>query len=78
MLGRLFPEKASGIPETPEQAAARLFLLQFLKGLYRFERETLPFNPTLDFAVLTQEERRIYTGSGEYSMLLRMADKHFG
>ena len=77
VLGRLFPEKASGIPETPEQAAARLFLLQFLKGLYRFERETLPFDPTLDFAVLTQEERRIYTGSGEYSMLLHMADKHF-
>ena len=77
VLGRLFPEKASGIPETPEQAAARLFLLQFLKGLYRFERETLPFDPTLDFAVLTQEERGIYTGSGEYSMLLHMADKHF-
>lgn len=45
VLGRLFPEKASGIPETPEQAAARLFLLQFLKGLYRFERETLPVRP---------------------------------
>ena len=26
VLGRLFPEKASGIPETPEQAAAHLLL----------------------------------------------------
>ncbi len=77
VLGRIFPEKASGVVETPEQTAARLFLLQFLKGLYRFERETLPFDPTLDFALLTQEERELYSGSGEYAQLLRMAGKHY-
>ena len=32
VLGCIFPEKASGVVETPEQTAARLFLLQFLKG----------------------------------------------
>lgn len=63
LLGRIFPEKSSGVAETPEQTAARLFLLQFLKGLYRFERETLPFDPTLDFALLTQEERKLYSGA---------------
>ena len=36
LLGRIFPEKSSGVAETPEQTAARLFLLQFLKGLYCF------------------------------------------
>lgn len=77
VLMRLFPEKASGTQETPQQAAARLFLLQFLKGLYRFERETLPFDPTFDFVVLTPEERTRHTGSGEYPMLLRMAGKHY-
>lgn len=77
VLGRIFPEKASGVVETPEQTAARLFLLQFLKGLYRFERETLPFDPTLDFALLTQEERELHSGSGEYAQLLRMAGKHY-
>lgn len=77
MLGRLFPEKASGIPETPEQAAAVCFCCNSSKVCTVSSARTLPFDPTLDFAVLTQEERRIYTGSGEYSMLLHMADKHF-
>ena len=77
VLHRLFPEKPAGSTETPAQRAARLFLLQFLKALYRYERQTLPFDPTIDFMTLTPQESERCSGSGEYRQLLRMASRHY-
>ncbi len=77
VLHRLFPEKPAGSAETPAQRAARLFLLQFLKALYRYERQTLPFDPTVDFMTLTPQESEQHSGSGEYRQLLRTASRHY-
>lgn len=58
----LFPEKQAAFDDSPSVAKSRLFLLQLLKSLYKYERRNLPFEPTVDFCLLDDDEM----GSGEY------------
>ena len=76
VLGQLFPEKK---PETPDgpYARGRLFFLHLLKTLYRFERMTLPFNPTVDIRFLRLSEIEEGGYSQEYIRFDRMTRSKF-
>ncbi|MCI8608886.1 MAG: phosphohydrolase [Firmicutes bacterium] len=55
VLGQLFPAKRTHTDDEV-YTRGRLFLLQLLKILYRFERTNLPFDPTLDMRFLRMNE----------------------
>lgn len=72
VLGQLFPEKKTGLSDG-EYAAGRAFFLQLLKTLYKFERMTLPFDPTLDMRFLRPAEVEEGGYHKEYLRFDRMA-----
>ena len=72
VLGQLFPEKRTGIPDGP-YAKGRLFYLHLLKTLFRFERMNLPFDPTLDIRFLRPSEVEEGGYHREYLRFDRMA-----
>lgn len=75
ILGQLFPEKnAVNGQEEPGEVRSRLFLLQFLKALYKYERRALPFDPTREMVFLSPEEITKYGYTDEYLQLIRLAD----
>ena len=62
VLFYLFPEKKVFFDDSEQISKSRLFFLQLLKALYKYERKTLPFDPTVDFCLLSTDE----TDAGEY------------
>lgn len=75
ILGQLFPEKnAINGPESKGTVRGRLFLLQFLKALHRYEEQTLPFDPSIDMILLKPEEVTANGYTEEYLQLRRLAD----
>lgn len=72
VLGRLFPQKHTGSGEN-QYARGRIFLLQLFRTLGRFEREYLPFDPTMDMQLLTPEE----VAEGGYTSEYKKFEKLF-
>lgn len=55
VCNQLFPHMPGA--ETPEKyRTGREFFLQILRGLYNYEYYTLPFDPTFDFQMLSDEQ----------------------
>lgn len=68
LLAQLFP--AMGEPEdTEEFHRGRTLLLQILRGLFDYERSSLPFDPTRDMTLLTDREIEEGGYSREYLKL---------
>lgn len=78
VLERLFPgkQKDEGINATAT-VKGRLFFLQLLKSLYTVERETLPFDPTVDMCFLSPEEITEKGYNEEYLDLLETAGRNY-
>lgn len=75
ILGQLFPAKDTIDPtEKISTAKGRLFLLQFLKALYKYENLTLPFDPTVDIEFLKVDEVTANGYTEEYLHLRKLAD----
>ena len=75
ILGQLFPAKNTIDPsEDTDIARGRLFLLQFLKALHKYENLTLPFDPTVDIEFLKADEVTANEYTEEYLHLRRLAD----
>ena len=75
ILDQLFPGRIPSGPSNSAQiAGGRLFMLQFLKAVHRYERAVLPFDPTVDFALLTDREVSEGGFTEEYLQLLRLSD----
>jgi len=72
VLGQLFPAKKSEIFDGP-YARGRLFYLQLLKTLFKFERMTLPFDPAVDIRFLRMHEIEEGGYHKEYRRFDRMA-----
>lgn len=78
VLCLLFPEKQkSKNMEAPEVIQGRLFLLQLLKSLYRFERRTLPFDPTVDMVFISPKEVKEAGYNDEYLQLIQLIEKNY-
>lgn len=78
VLEQLFPgkQKDEGI-KAMATVKGRLFFLQLLKSLYTIEKETLPFDPTVEMCFLTPEEIMQKGYNEEYLRLLRVADRNY-
>ena len=75
ILDQLFPGRIPSGPSNSVQiAGGRLFMLQFLKAVHRYERAVLPFDPTVDFALLTDKEVSESGFTEEYLQLLKLSD----
>ena len=77
ILLRLFPEKQVSFTDSPEIRKGRLFLLQLLNSLYRFERKTLPFDPTSEICLLANDEIPSGDYEGEYVKLLDLINRNY-
>ena len=76
VLGQIFPEKKADVDDEV-YAKGRAFLLQALRGLYRYERENLAFDPTLDMNFLKPAEVDEKGYLEEYKRLIKMTRSHF-
>jgi len=77
VLGQMFPEKQKDEGfDTTNITKGRLFMLQLLKALYIFERETLAFDPTVDMCFLSPEEISQKKYNEEYLKMLRLAERN--
>lgn len=77
VLGYMFPEKQKDEGITPMPTVrGRLFFLQLLKALYLFERETLPFDPTVEMCFLSPEEIIQKGYNEEYLRLLKLTGRY--
>ena len=77
VLLSLFPDKQVPFTESDHTAKSRLFLLQLLKALYKFERKTLAFDPTVDFCTLDEDEISQGEYDEEYIRLMELSDKKY-
>lgn len=81
ILVRIFPENKDSwddpmmlpaLTDAPQYRAGRLFILQVLRGLYRYERYRLPFDPTKDIQLLSSDEIRANTYTSEYLRMKKL------
>ena len=77
VLFYLFPEKKVFFDDSEQISKSRLFFLQLLKALYKYERKTLPFDPTVDFCLLRGEETDAGEYEEEYLKLLELSDTRY-
>ncbi len=78
VLGRLFPEKQTiSDDEADKYARGRLFLLQLLRALHKYEQNYLPFDPTLDMMFLSQEEIIKGGYNQEYLRFIRLSKMNY-
>ncbi len=75
ILANMFPEKQS--MEEGKSIRGILFFLQFLKTLYRFEKESLPFDPVKDMALLSPKEIVQSGYNEEYIDLIRFSEQNY-
>ncbi|MBQ8563903.1 MAG: phosphohydrolase [Firmicutes bacterium] len=73
VLGQLFPEKKPEGMDDEVHARGRMFYLQLLKSLFKYERTHLPFDPTLDMRFLRMQEIEEGGYHKEYRRFDRMA-----
>ncbi len=74
VLGQLFPGKKTDIDDEPYKRG-RVFYLQLLKTLFKFERMHLPFDPTVDMYFLRPSEMEEDSCHKEYRRFDRMVRK---
>lgn len=72
LLGQIFPEMGEPA-DSDEFHLGRTCLLQLLRGVYAYERKYLPFDPTKDIVLLTDEEIIEKGYTQEYIKLHRLA-----
>ncbi|MEE0517284.1 MAG: hypothetical protein UC708_05320 [Anaerovoracaceae bacterium] len=77
ILLSLFPEKQVVFTESQEIRKGRLFLLQLLSSLYRFERKNLPFDPTSEICLLSYDEIPSGDYENEYVKLLELINHNY-
>lgn len=87
VLERLFPITAAqwegwdGHPVTHSNDSryrmGRLVFMQLLRGLYQYERAVLPFDPTVDFDFLDDEEIRKQGYTREYLHMIKMLEDQY-
>ena len=77
ILLSLFPEKQVNFTDSPKIRKGRLLLLQLLNSLYKFERRTLPFNPTFEICLLKDEEISGGDYDDEYIKLLNLIECNY-
>ena len=71
VLSQLFPEM--GEPEgAAECRKGRAYMLQILRGVYNYERESLPFDPTRDIRFLSEAEAEERGCTPEYVRMCRL------
>ena len=71
VLSQLFPEM--GEPEgAAECRKGRAYMLQILRGVYNYERESLPFDPTRDIRFLSEAEAEERGCTPEYIRMCRL------
>ncbi len=76
LLGQLFPEM--GEPADSETfRVGRAYLLQLLRAAYRYEEKYLPFDPTKDMVLLSDEEIREKGYTQEYLLLHKLAKQKY-
>ena len=71
VLKDLFPEME--IPEEREEMAA--LFLQICRGLYGYERQSVPFDPRMDFAMVEEADLSAMEATDEYLRLRKTAEK---
>lgn len=76
VLGELFPEKKK-LSGTEDYTKGRIFLLQFLRALYRFERKILPFDPCLEIRFLPASEAKEKGCNREYLHLIQLEEENY-
>ena len=76
VLGQLFPAKKTH-DDDEVYTRGRLFFLQLLKGLYKYERMNLPFDPTLDMRFMRMNEIEEGGYNKEYKRFDRMARSQY-
>lgn len=75
--GELFPEMESEISDPELFKTGRSVYLQLLRGLYRFERRILPFDPTYEVRLLDEKSPAAQGCTGEYAKLLKLIQTHY-
>ncbi|MGI6211387.1 MAG: hypothetical protein ACOYJJ_02255 [Anaerovoracaceae bacterium] len=76
LLHQLFPKR--GEDELSQEArTGRIFLLQILRGLYQYERDTLPFDPTKNMRFLSESEVEEEGFTKEYLKLRRLVKNRY-
>jgi nicotinic acid mononucleotide adenylyltransferase len=71
VLNQLFPH-LSGPQDPDKYRRGRVLLLQVMRGVYNYERAELPFDPTLDMHLLSDEEIRERGCTPEYIKMRRL------
>jgi len=56
VLSKIFPEVNASFMPQEKYRLGRMYLLQILAGIYRYERKHLPFDPTKTMQLLSAEE----------------------
>lgn len=78
ILGRMFPEKQTIAEEEQKHfEKGREFFLRLLKALYKFERETLPFDPTVEMHFLNPDEITEKGYNEEYLRLIKIVEQNY-
>ncbi|MGI6204094.1 MAG: nicotinate-nicotinamide nucleotide adenylyltransferase [Anaerovoracaceae bacterium] len=76
ILNSLYPHLEG--PEEPEKYAnGRTLLLQLMRGVFKYEREAFPFDPTRDLLLLEGDELEGSDCAGEYEKMRRAVRSHY-
>ena len=76
-LSRLFPEVNAAFRPQEEFEMGRLYLQQILRGIYRYERKHLPFDPTKNMQLLTVQDVEAGGFLSEYQKLLKLSSAFY-
>lgn len=76
VLGQLFPEKQKKEKDSANIQKGRNFLLKLLSLLYKYEKKTLAFDPTMEMCFLDSEEIAEGGYNREYLRLIRLIEKN--
>ena len=73
VLRQMFPRRQAEEAETVPRG--KLFLMQLLEALFAYERQTLPFDPTMEMCFLSTEEITRKGYNQEYLRLLKLSER---
>lgn len=76
-LSRLFPEVNTSFQLQEKYRLGRLYLLQILGGIYRYERRHLPFDPTKTMQLLSTHEVEEKGFLSEYHKLRKLSKQAY-
>lgn len=76
ILNSLYPHMEG--PDDPGRyAEGRAVLLQLMRGVFRYEREVFPFDPTRDMLLLEADELKGSDSAAEYEKMRRVIRSHY-